>query len=194
MTRYLLSDHHFNHENIIKYTDRPFDSVEEMNSKMKERWNSVVSEDDPVLHVGDVAFTSSDTKNPADHLADLNGTPTLILGNHDDSINEDDFPYLCVESTILQHHGYRFWCTHRPEEVPDYWTEWIIHGHVHNDHPFIEYNKNKINVSVECLDYTPLPLHILVKALKNMNSGDVAQDIHDSPISDFQWFHQNMDE
>lgn len=187
MTRHVIGDHHFSHLNIIDYTDRPFDSVNEMNTYMLARWEQVVSDDDPVLHMGDVVFTN-ENKTAEDYLSELPGNPTLLLGNHDDQINPENFRFLCMEQTVIQHYGYRFYCTHRPENVPSDWTEWVIHGHVHNDQPFIDYNNNKINVSVEQVGYTPIPVPIIVKALKNMNSGDVARTITDSPITDFQWY------
>jgi calcineurin-like phosphoesterase family protein len=191
MTIYVTSDHHFNHENIIEYTNRPFSNVEEMNDYMKERWNRVVSEEDPVMHIGDVAF-SKEGSRPKELLSELNGNPSLIIGNHDDSINSDNFPYLCMESSVIQHHGYRFWCTHRPDNIPDMWTEWVIHGHIHNDGEFIDYDNNTINISVEKTDYTPIPIPILVKALKNTNSGQIYNTIEESPITDFEWYNQNF--
>ena len=59
-----------------------FDTVEEMNECMIERWNSVVKQGDIVYHLGDVVignkegFKSLWTK--------LNGSKRLIVGNHDD--------------------------------------------------------------------------------------------------------------
>ena len=56
MNVFVISDHHFYHENIIKYCNRPFNSLREMNYTMIEKWNSVVSENDTVLHLGDFSF------------------------------------------------------------------------------------------------------------------------------------------
>lgn len=84
MTRdiWVISDTHFNHENIIKYCDRPFDNVHHMNETIVENWNAVVKPEDIVYHCGDVYFSKkADSTNI---LGRLNGRKRLILGNHDD--------------------------------------------------------------------------------------------------------------
>ncbi len=47
---FLSADHHFSHANIIRYTDRPFADVEEMDLELVRRWNEVVSKDDTVFY------------------------------------------------------------------------------------------------------------------------------------------------
>lgn len=46
MNRYVIADTHFNHANIIGYCNRPFKTVEEMNSKLISNWNNTVAKDD----------------------------------------------------------------------------------------------------------------------------------------------------
>lgn len=53
---FFTSDTHFWHENIIKFCNRPFSSVEEMNDTIIENWNKVVGENDIVFHLGDFVF------------------------------------------------------------------------------------------------------------------------------------------
>lgn len=191
MTRFVVSDHHFNHSNIIEYCNRPFETKSDMNSYMIERWNNVVGQDDVVLHIGDVAFGSK-SNVPEKFLNKLNGRKIVILGNHDDSINQSTFPYPTFESTICRYKGYRFWCTHRPEDVPEYWTEWVIHGHSHNNKPLIDYQKNRLNVSVENIEYTPVPLGELVKTLNNMSNQHKVDDIQDEPFCNNEWYKENI--
>lgn len=78
---FVTSDQHFNHENIIKYCDRPFSSVEEMNEEMIKRWNAVVSKDDTVFVLGD--FFMGRLTEIQDILPRLNGHIKLVEGNHD---------------------------------------------------------------------------------------------------------------
>lgn len=78
---YFTSDTHFNHENIIKFCNRPYNSVAEMNNDMIEKWNNKVPKDALVFHLGDFAYGKfADTKEIRDK---LNGKIILIKGNHD---------------------------------------------------------------------------------------------------------------
>ena len=77
---YFTSDTHFFHENIIKYCDRPFKSVDEMNEALVENWNAVVPYGAQVWHLGDFSFGGKDN---VDIVRRLNGRINLVLGNHD---------------------------------------------------------------------------------------------------------------
>jgi calcineurin-like phosphoesterase family protein len=77
---FVTSDNHFFHQNVIKYCHRPFSDVFEMNKKMIDRWNAVVSPEDDVYHLGDFAFSFNRTEDIFPH---LNGKVHLVAGNHD---------------------------------------------------------------------------------------------------------------
>ncbi len=188
MTRFVISDHHFDHENIIEYTDRSFLDVDDMNDVMQQRWSEVVGEDDVVLYGGDLSFEPKSVI--LDRVASLPGSLLLVTGNHDGKLKPESVPFPAVESTIVQYDGYRFWYTHRPDTVPDWWTEWVLHGHVHTDAPFIDYDAKRVNVSVEAVQYTPVPLPQITKALAAMGRGEVAETLRDSPITHHQWFQE----
>ncbi len=82
MADFFTADTHFSHGNIIKYCNRPFESVKEMNDELIRRWNRKVSKNDTVYHLGDFAFHM---KYPEmlELLKTLNGKKVLIKGNHD---------------------------------------------------------------------------------------------------------------
>ena len=77
------SDTHFFHNNILKYCNRPFESVEAMNEMIVTNWNSVVKPDDHVYHLGDFCFGNVEKWNWCLEPGRLNGHIHLILGNHD---------------------------------------------------------------------------------------------------------------
>lgn len=76
---FFTSDTHFFHEQDFLYKPRGFESYEEMNEAIVERWNSVVMPNDLVYHLGDVVMSHYDVTL----LSRLNGTIYLIRGNHD---------------------------------------------------------------------------------------------------------------
>ena len=54
--KYYTSDLHFGHKNIIKYEDRPFSSIEEMDEALIDKWNKKVKKNDEVYILGDFAL------------------------------------------------------------------------------------------------------------------------------------------
>ena len=80
---WFCSDTHWSHENILKYCNRPFGSVEEMNEALVNNWNSVVKPEDHVYHLGDFCFGNVEKWNWCLEPGRLNGHIHLVLGNHD---------------------------------------------------------------------------------------------------------------
>jgi calcineurin-like phosphoesterase family protein len=90
MKTFIVADTHFRHENIIKYSGRPFKTVEEMDEQMIKRWNSRVGKDDLVIHLGDFALGNKEEVSEIRNK--LNGNIILLKGNHDHrSIREAGF-------------------------------------------------------------------------------------------------------
>ena len=81
---FLTSDLHFGHNNVLKFCNRPFADTKEMEQKLIENWNSVVTNEDYVFILGDVFWFNhgSDMKRV---FSKLNGKRIYVLnGNHDD--------------------------------------------------------------------------------------------------------------
>lgn len=84
MKKFATSDLHFDHKNIIKYSPDSrghIVSVDEMNVELLLKFNSIVSPEDHTFILGDIAFSSPE--KAMNYLRAMNGTKTIILGNHD---------------------------------------------------------------------------------------------------------------
>ena len=75
------ADLHFDHQNILSYTKRPWPNVDAMNSALVDNWNHVVHSDDTVHVLGDFALGKRADSVPIGRL--LNGHKWLYPGNHD---------------------------------------------------------------------------------------------------------------
>jgi len=158
---FVISDLHLNHENIISYCKRPFDSVREMNRVLIKNWNYIVKPDDTVYFVGDMALGNSDK-----FIEKLNGNIYFIWGNHDVTDDVDSM----YESLPLSYKGIEFLFVHDPVMAPAGFEGWIIHGHHHNNqpniYPFFDPEKKRVNVSVELVKYQPVSLDYIVSLIK----------------------------
>lgn len=81
---FYTSDLHLGHANVIKFDNRPFANVDEMDQCIITRWNERVSDEDTVYILGDVCHRNS--KDSSWYLKQLRGHKILILGNHDNPI------------------------------------------------------------------------------------------------------------
>ena len=53
---FFTSDLHFGHKNIIRFDNRPFSTVEEMDEALIRNWNAKVSDEDTVYVLGDISW------------------------------------------------------------------------------------------------------------------------------------------
>ena len=161
LKRFLVSDTHFDHANIIKYQNRPFKSVSEMNYELVRRWNEAVQPNDVVYFLGDLTIGGGH-QTCAYWLKRLNGNIVFINGNHHDRGIAD---YL-----VTHHEGRPYLLVHDPIDAPADYEGWIIHGHCHANHldkyPLINPKYKTVNVCVELINYTPIEfdkVHEMVK-------------------------------
>ena len=155
---WFTSDSHFYHANIIKYCNRPFASVEEMNEKLIENWNSVVGKDDLVWCLGDFCLGPDQKKHIPELVSKLNGRINLVLGNHDHNlvkfyydagfIRVYDRKVIINDFVILTHAPLMF--------LNDNTTFFQIFGHVHDSELYPTFAKTGCCVCVERHDYKPI--------------------------------------
>lgn len=148
---YITSDLHLFHTNIIKYCNRPFNNVGEMNEYIIEQFNKL-PENSIIWILGDVVFGSyrhkysnfGKVRRCIDLMKKNNKTLVLILGNHDKDfykLFKEDFndnidlyknlgfdyvynrPILFNDNTIF---------SHEPVYIKPGSNFKNIHGHIHN--------------------------------------------------------------
>jgi calcineurin-like phosphoesterase family protein len=168
---WFTSDHHWGHANIIRFSNRPYADVEEMNEALIANWNRVVGPHDVVYHLGDIFLTQN-----AEALAirqRLNGRIRLVLGNHDKTalnikhafdwikdyyeVKVDDAEaWGGVRRIVLCHYAFRVW-------NKSHHGSWHLYGHSHGSLPD-DPDSLSFDIGVDCHDYTPLS-YAQVKAI-----------------------------
>ena len=177
MAVWFTADTHFGHANVIRYCERPFSSLQEMDDTLIRNWNQVVHPEDTVYHLGD--FTLAGTEEAHHYFSQLNGTISIIPGGHDKrwlhkweyvpglgqsvailpplhtirlSISGLEQPQLIV----LCHYSMRVWDR-------SHYGSWHLYGHSHGNLPPL---KNSLDVGVDCWDYRPVSAQIISQTIR----------------------------
>jgi calcineurin-like phosphoesterase family protein len=145
---------HFQHANIIKLTNRPFSSVEEMDETLIDNWNKTVGKNDVVYHLGDFAYRG--TTSNSDILKRLNGRITLIQGNHDPVLWGHKY-YEFKDNKRL------FVLFHYPIEEWNGYYRGAVHIHCHTHKPDLISAERRFNVTVEATGYKPISLEEIMQ-------------------------------
>lgn len=170
---YFTSDLHFNHANIIKLCNRPFNSVEEMNEAIIYNWNNTVGIKDTVYILGDICM-NKDPEEVRKFIDRLNGSKILIKGNHDYFVKkyfagEYDFFLDIKPYEELNYNKERFILMHYPilDWNHQYHGSYMLHGHMHNKSIYNYQNKlnstRRYDVGVDANNFTPVSIDKIIK-------------------------------
>ena len=126
MTTWFTADEHYGHTNIIRFCNRPFTDVKEMNEVLIRNHNEVVQDKDLVYHIGDFALLTY--RDAIEIRAQLRGRHVFIRGSHDRWSN-DVLPYLWEgkiedQYIVLCHYAMRVW-------PRSHYGSWQLYGHSH---------------------------------------------------------------
>lgn len=175
MTVYITSDTHFGHNNIIKYTNRPFENADEMDCALIQNINAKVSPRDTLYVLGDFAMGRG--KDKLQHVRDMLDKINcknvyLVIGNHDvqdiERLKECGFADV-YQMREIRHDGKKFVLSHYPlmEWNGFYHGAYHLHGHVHNDASYNEDMKKRdirrYDVGVDANDYAPVSLDEIIE-------------------------------
>lgn len=175
---WFTSDNHFFHGNVIKYSNRPYESVQDMNDKMRAAWNRVVQPQDTVWMLGDVGFAKAQTQ--VGYLSTLNGSKHLCYGNHDKELRKAEAMLLekrvflsIQEYKELKHDGHLFVLAHYAHRTWNKAHHDSIHlfGHTHGELPplgkSVDVGVDDKNITAE---YRPVSVIEVLDFMKNRPS------------------------
>lgn len=193
MTVFFTADHHFGHARINTLAGRPFDTVDDMNTALIDRWNTTVGPDDHVWVLGDFAMGRIADSLPL--AKKLNGHKFLIAGNHDrihpshghtgDKLDAWTAKYTDAGFTIVPHgpifpgiHASHFPFTgdhtdddrHTAHRLPDD-GNWLLHGHTHG---MWRKRGRMIDVGVDAWNGFPVPWATIVDLMNTGSASDFA--------------------
>ena len=176
---FFTSDTHFCHQPSFLWEPRGFNSVEEMNEELVERWNKVVKPEDEVYHLGDFALNDVDAAIP--YINRLNGKIYWIIGNHDTAKKIDKIMDDC-DSIWNLGYAYQFkynkkysiYISHYPTLTSNFDEKHFsrhvlsLHGHTHQQTNFLQLdNPFLYHVGMDSHNCTPVHIDEILTDVRN---------------------------
>lgn len=190
---FYISDMHLGHSGIIRYDNRPFMNVEEMDETIIQRWNDVVSDTDTIYVLGDFSWYKEE--KTLEILNRLVGRKVLIKGNHDrvSPMVSRKFIKVCDyleirdngQKVILSHYPMPFWNGQFRDSIH-------LYGHVHNSHQWnicehlrrelkqlqdIPMRMYNVGCMMEWIDYTPSTIVEIESYIRDLQREEKDNDL-----------------
>lgn len=159
------SDFHLGHKNVIRFDNRPFTTIEEMDDAIINNINALVKEDDHFFYLGDFTFYNDPKK--INSLLDRIVCKNIyyIKGNHDKALYKYDITKrfkwtrelteIYVEESdgkrqgiVLCHYAMRVW-------DKSHHGTWHLYGHSHGSLPD-DPNSLSFDIGCNCWSYEPI--------------------------------------
>ena len=174
---YYTADSHAFHGNILKYCNRPFASVDEMNEVMVANINDRVAKGDTIYHLGDWSFgPRSKPDIQLQRAIDFRSrikckNIILIFGNHDYLRDNPEFRALFTKTAdilqiydpfikqkiVLCHYAMRVWNASHHGRYHIY-----AHSHGHLDPT----NTFSFDVGVDCHNFCPISSNDIARIMQ----------------------------
>lgn len=158
MNYFFTADEHYGHANVIRFNDRPFTDVNDMNEGLIERFNQKVgdSQNNLTIHCGDFSWAKKyrDAKRIIDR---LNGQHVFLMGSHDVWLKNSPHHEIWErringQSVICCHYSMRVW-------AKSHYGSWHCFGHSHGN---LESFGKSWDVGVDNNNYEPVSFDELV--------------------------------
>lgn len=193
MSIFFTSDLHLGHARIVELSHRPFDSIQQHDLAIFDRWTATVKDDDIVWVLGDISVEGT-WKHALEVMGSLPGRKRLVTGNHDQAwVGKGDFmkymaEYLKVFEVVTPWarasvEGVKVNLSHFPYEgdhtEADRYDMYrlrvndrpLLHGHTHSTEKVSEVGCSatdlvpQVHVGVDAWDFSPVPSHKILPLL-----------------------------
>ena len=161
---WFTADEHYGHYNIIKYCERPFKTVEEMDETLIANHNEVVQKTDIVIHVGDFTLVKKD--RASEYIQRLTGNHIFLLGSHDRWLNNNarQIWEKRIEGQVIVacHYAMRRW-------PRSHYGSWQVYGHSHGGLPPVG---KQYDVGVDNNNFYPVSFYQLRDIMEKQEAGE----------------------
>ena len=151
MTQYwFTSDEHYDHDKVIKYSNRPFDSIEDMDRCLIANHNNIVKDQDVTIHAGDFCWLNKKEDVYKKYVSKLKGNHVMLVGSHDHWLPSSAHyvwrKRIDGNLIVVCHYAMRTWeCSH--------YNSWQLYGHSHGNLPPIG---KQHDIGVDNNNYCPV--------------------------------------
>jgi calcineurin-like phosphoesterase family protein len=165
MSIWATSDFHISHTNIIRYANRPFKSVFEMDEVIIDNLFKTIKSGDTLYYLGDLSFNKESDVRIINMLHKQNIKTFFVIGNHDKAMKTTE-----VRETIKSCSTFKGMWDLLDEHIENqevtmchypmltfkgsHFNAWQLYGHHHSDISAIATGK-KLNVCVDHHDFKP---------------------------------------
>jgi len=152
---FISADYHLGHANVIKFDNRPFDSIHEMNKGIIDNHNSVITNEDLFIHVGDLTLERNYQQVQDKYISKLNGKKLIFInGSHDKWMKKSSQRYYQRLELEIDKKDYLV-CDHYCMTVwpKSHYGSYSTYGHEHLWSPG---QGRSYNVSIALSNYYPV--------------------------------------
>lgn len=196
--KYFTSDGHTGHERILELGEgRPFKSISHMHSTLVANHNAVVTDEDEVYFLGDIAL--GDIEKSLTVYQGMVGKKFLIPGNHDRNFSGhsknyiekhqglyEKYGFTVLDETIsMELGGHEVILSHFPYTEKIYNKDGrdkfaknrpvdnglaLIHGHTHQRNQWKQENNRMFHVGVDSNKFTPVSETTIIQWLDSLKT------------------------
>jgi len=163
---WFTADFHLSHNNIIKYCNRPFKSVKEMDAMIMGNIEDLVKSSDMLYYLGDLTFSPSVARCFFDRFSDQQ--IHFIIGNHDTRLTIKIAKEYCISVAYIKdikikeqpitlcHYAMRVW-------NKSHYNAWQLYAHSHGMLPPLG---KQYDVGVDNNNFRPISSEELTRRLE----------------------------